>query len=153
MEHCVTDGAEENQGNHGTAYPSRLSRIRFRRPQSRDFILDLFSPHLAIRICPLAGWMRIWGVIMKPVKDLNVSEFLVEACQGSSPLRHIGLFYFWKTALWGRDWEVSSPMGSKPTPNVASGVKRNRVSAPFTRGLCSSAMAVLGAHDETTHLC
>jgi hypothetical protein len=65
---------------------------------------------------------------MNPVKNLNVSEFLVEACQGSSPLRHIGLFYFWKTALWGRDWEVSSPMGSKPTPNDASGVKRIRVS-------------------------
>jgi hypothetical protein len=46
--------------------------------------------------------MRIWGVIMNPVKDLNVSQFLVEACQGSSPLRHIGLFYFWDRTLGPR---------------------------------------------------
>ena len=118
-------------------HPSRLPRFRFRRPQSRDFILDLFSPHLAIRICPLASWMCIWGVIMNPVKDRNVSEFLVEACQGSSPLRHIGLFYFWKTALWGRDWGASSPDGQQAYTQRGQRCQeksRECVSAPFTRG-------------------
>src|SRR5215471_13213070 len=38
--------------------------------------------------------IRIRTIVINPVEDLKVSEFLVEIRQGSSPLRHIGLFYF-----------------------------------------------------------
>jgi hypothetical protein len=55
---------------------------------------------------------------MDPVEDLNISQFLVEVCQGISPLGHIGLFYSRVSGAVGWGGVRPEPVSSNITLNA-----------------------------------
>src|SRR5215470_480909 len=76
-QHRVTGyGCESHRAaDHSTHDP--LSSGGF---QSCDFIHDLLSPALANLVSTLADGIGFCGVIVDPVEDPNVSQFVVELC-------------------------------------------------------------------------
>jgi hypothetical protein len=87
VEHHVAERAYKDDS---AGYPIKLRQSRL--GQSPEFNLYLLSSELTNYICRSLTGILLFCVIVNPVKDLNVSQFLMEVCQGS-PLGHIGLFY------------------------------------------------------------
>src|SRR5215471_1707152 len=87
VEHHVAERAYKDDS---AGYPIKLRQSRL--GQSPEFNLDLLSSELTNYICRSLTGILLFFVIVNPIKDLNVSQFLMEECQGS-PLGHIGLFY------------------------------------------------------------
>lgn len=78
------DGYEAHSGaDHRTHQALRPGRSQF-----RDFIHDLLSPALANLVSALADGIGFRGVIIDPVEDPDISQFIVELCQ-NLVARHI----------------------------------------------------------------
>ena len=77
-QHRVTGHGYDSHGAADRSTHDPLSSGGF---QSCDFIQDLFSPALANLVSTLADGIGFCGVIVDPVEDPDISQFVVEFCQ------------------------------------------------------------------------
>jgi hypothetical protein len=84
-QHRVTGDRYET---HSRADHRAHQALRPRRSQSCDFIEYLLSPALANLVSALADGIGFGGVIIDPVEDPDISQFIVELCQ-NLVARHI----------------------------------------------------------------